>query len=263
VNPEADGARPMPGTEPMATQTEAAHDLGAEISRGQRLDSELARDLGRREPTRSTTAGEYVDALHRRARRSQREERQLVMAAKNGDASARARLVEAFMPLIATAARTYRSAHVQHLELLQEGIVGLLRALERYDPARGVPFWGYATWWVRQAMQQLVAELTRPVVLSDRALRHLARLKQAHRDALRERGREPGRDELAARAGLSLEQVDELLATERDRWRSASTAPMRTSAPSANWWSTRLPRTSTNRCSTRSSSSSCTRWWPG
>jgi DNA-directed RNA polymerase sigma subunit (sigma70/sigma32) len=63
-------------------------------------------------------------------------------------------------------------------------------------------------------MQQLVSELTRPVVLSDRALRHLARLKQAHRDALQHAGREPGRSELAERAGLSLEQVDELLATE-------------------------------------------------
>jgi hypothetical protein len=48
--------------------------------------------------------------------------------------------------------------------------VGLLRALDRYDPTAGVPFWGYAAWWVRQAMQQLIAELTRPLVLSDRAL---------------------------------------------------------------------------------------------
>ena len=59
-------------------------------------------------------------------------------------------------------------------------MVGLLRALERYDPTLGVPFWGYASWWVRQSMQQLVAELTRPTVLSDRTLRHLAQLKRAH-----------------------------------------------------------------------------------
>jgi len=51
---------------------------------------------------------------------------------------------------------------VHRLELLQEGVVGLLRALERFAPDRGIPFWGYATWWVRQAMQQLVSELTRP-----------------------------------------------------------------------------------------------------
>jgi RNA polymerase sigma factor (sigma-70 family) len=122
--------------------------------------------------------------------------------------------VDAFMPLISSAARTYRSGQVQRVELLQEGVVGLLRALERYDPDRGIPFWGYATFWVRQAMQQLVSELTRPVVLSDRALRHLSRLKQAHHDAVQADGREPGRDELAERSGLSHEQVDSLLATE-------------------------------------------------
>src|SRR5437660_742102 len=84
------------------------------------------------------------------------------------------------------------------------GVAGLLRALERYDPARGTPFWAYAGWWVRQAMQQLVAELTGPVVLSDRALRQLARVKDAHRGAMLETGREPGRDDLATRSGLTL-----------------------------------------------------------
>jgi RNA polymerase sigma factor (sigma-70 family) len=123
--------------------------------------------------------------------------------------------VEAFMPIIASMARTYRSGQVQRLELMQEGVVGLLRALERFDPERGVPFWGYAAWWVRQAMQQLVAELTRPVVLSDRALRHLARLKQAHHESVQQTGREPAREELAARSGLTSDQVDDLLATER------------------------------------------------
>ncbi|HWI07638.1 MAG TPA: sigma-70 family RNA polymerase sigma factor [Solirubrobacteraceae bacterium] len=193
----------------------AADELHAEIARGQRLDRDLARDLGRHEPVRSGAAGDYVEALGRRPPLSQDAERRLVAAAKRGDAAARGKLIDAFMPLIAGTARTYRSGRVQRLELLQEGIVGLLRALERFEADRGVPFWAYATWWVRQAMQQLVAELTRPVVLSDRALRHLARIKQAHRDAVQETGREPTREELARRAALSLEQVDELLATER------------------------------------------------
>src|SRR4051794_41208341 len=109
------------------------------------------------------------------------------------------------MGLVAGAAATYRTGQVSRVELLQEGVVGLLRALEGFDPDRGVPFWGYATWWVRQAMQQLVSELTRPVVLSDRALRHLARLKDAHRDALAAGGREPGREELARRTGLDVD----------------------------------------------------------
>src|SRR5687768_1627892 len=129
---------------------------------------------------------------------------------------ARAQLVEAFMPMIASVARVYRgSPRIDRLELLQEGVVGLLRALERYQPGREVPFWGYAAFWVRQAMQQLVAELTRPMVLSDRGLRQLARLKDAHREAIRETGHEPARDELVTRSGLTGDQVDGLLAAER------------------------------------------------
>jgi RNA polymerase sigma factor (sigma-70 family) len=124
--------------------------------------------------------------------------------------------VERLLPLVARAASAYRSTpSISRVELVQEGVVGVLRALERYDPERGTPFWAYASWWVRQAMQQLVSELTRPLVLSDRALRHLARLKEAHADALRETGRQPGRDELAERSGLTGEHVDDLLAVDR------------------------------------------------
>jgi RNA polymerase sigma factor (sigma-70 family) len=196
-------------------QARSADELRAEVARGQRLDRYLARDLGRPEPDRGAGAPGYVDALARRPAPPPAAELDLVRAAKAGDAVARARLVDAFMPLISASARTYRSTHVHRVELLQEGVVGLLRALERFDPDRGIPFWGYATWWVRQAMQQLVSELTRPVVLSDRALRHLARLKEAHGDSVRASGREPGPAELAERSGLSLDQVDALLATER------------------------------------------------
>ena len=158
----------------------------------------------------------YLRRLGERPALAADAEAELVRRARAGDEQARADLVDALMPLIASTASTYRaSAAVQRAELLQEGVVGVLRALERYDPDRGVPFWGYAAWWVRQAMQQLVAELTGPAVLSDRALRHLARLKDAHREGLLEHGREPGRDELARRAGLAVEQVDDLLAVER------------------------------------------------
>jgi RNA polymerase primary sigma factor len=93
--------------------------------------------------------------------------------------------------------------------------VGLLRALERFDPNMGAPFWAYASWWVRQAMQQLVSEMTRPVVLSDRALRRLARLKEARRVHIQAEGHEPGVSDLMAATELTRAQVDSLLAVER------------------------------------------------
>jgi RNA polymerase primary sigma factor len=143
------------------------------------------------------------------------QERRLVLAAAGGDFGARAWLVETFRPGVAGIARLYRSTpHVSHEELMQEGVVGLLRALKRYDPDIG-PFWAYASWWVRQAMQQLVSELGRPVVLSDRAVRRLARTRDARRELLQSLGREPSIAELALRTELTREQVEKLVAVER------------------------------------------------
>jgi DNA-directed RNA polymerase sigma subunit (sigma70/sigma32) len=136
------------------------------------LDRRLANELRRGQPEGPTSSAVQLRELNARPRLPPRTERRLVQAAKDGDRRAREQLVEAFLPLIAGVARVYRgSASITRVELIQEGVVGLLRALERYDPTLGVPFWGYATWWVRQAMQQLIAELTGPTVLSDRALR--------------------------------------------------------------------------------------------
>ena len=146
---------------------------------------------------------------------SSRREAQLVLAAKSS-AAERDALIEAFLPLTGSVARLYRgSAGVGHDELMQEGAVGLLRALERFDPARGTPFWGYASWWVRQAMQQVVSELTRPVVLSDRAVRQLTRVRNARREHVRAHGKEPTSSEVAADTGLSRVQVDSLIVADR------------------------------------------------
>src|SRR4051812_40719990 len=159
--------------------------------------------------TRATRAGLSANAFAMRC------ELDLVTAAKHDD-DAREALLDAFHPLIAGVARSYaRSTSVDSAELMQDGVVGLLRALERYDPAQGTPFWGYATWWVRQAMQQLVSELARPMVLSDRALRQLARVKGARRAYGQAHGREPTTPELAAETGLRREQVESLIAAER------------------------------------------------
>jgi RNA polymerase sigma factor (sigma-70 family) len=125
--------------------------------------------------------------------------------------------VKTFVPMIAMVATAYRrTAAVDREELIQEGVVGLLRALKRYEPERGVPFWAYAVWWVRQAMQQLVSEVSRPMVLSDRALRQLARVKDAQRRFEQTHSREPTSAELAAIVGLPRWQVESLFAAGRN-----------------------------------------------
>ncbi len=165
-----------------------------------------------------------LTARSRQARRAvscptREPERELVLAAKRGGERDRERLVTAYLPSIATVARRYRRQQgVSWKELTQEGVVGLLRALQRYDTARDVPFWAYASWWVRQAMQQVVSELSGPLVLSDRALRQLARIRLAERIFEQEHGRPATNAALAASVGLPRGQVEHLITAGR-RWR--------------------------------------------
>jgi RNA polymerase primary sigma factor len=200
--------------DPISLQESELLQAQSQAARG--LDRDLADGLRRRRPEGETSSASYLRDLGDRPRLPAAVERRLIASARAGDRRAREELVEAFLPLIAGAARVYRgSSTITRLELMQEGVVGLLRALERFDPELGAPFWGYASWWVRQAMQQLIAELTRPLVLSDRALRQLSQLKRAHGDYLARHGREPSGNELAASTGLSHAQVGEMLALGR------------------------------------------------
>jgi RNA polymerase primary sigma factor len=139
----------------------------------------------------------------------------LVIAAECGDAAACRSLVEAFLPVIANLARGFQGSRVERRELLQEGVAGLLFAARRYDPGLHTPFWAYASFWVRKAMQELVAELTRPVALSDRAARGLSQIRRARNEHLQRHGREPMIEELSAATDLTPAQLESLLATER------------------------------------------------
>jgi RNA polymerase sigma factor (sigma-70 family) len=143
------------------------------------------------------------------------QERDLVVATEAGDRVACRQLVDAFLPSIRGIARHY-AAHtaIERSELIQEGVVGLLRAASRYDPRLNTPFWAYASWWVRRAMQNLVAEVTGPVILSDRAQRGLARIKAARQEFVLEHGNEPTSKDLGRATGLTDAQLDSLLAIE-------------------------------------------------
>jgi RNA polymerase sigma factor (sigma-70 family) len=143
------------------------------------------------------------------------QERDLVIAAECGDFDACRKLVETFLPAIAGVALGFQSEVVEHRELLQEGVAGLLFAARRYDAALNTPFWAYASFWVRKAMQEFVAELARPVSLSDRAVRDLARIRSARRDYEQTHRAEPTAEELSRATGLTRAQLESLQATER------------------------------------------------
>jgi RNA polymerase sigma factor (sigma-70 family) len=143
-------------------------------------------------------------------------ERELVAAAGAGQSAAAGKLVDAFLPAIGSVARRYRNTPgVDRAELMQEGVVGLLRAARRFDSTLGVPFWAYAAWWVRQAMQQLVAEVSRPIVLSDRALRELASVRRAGNAYSQRHGRDASVAELSSATGIGRKHIESLLAIDR------------------------------------------------
>jgi RNA polymerase primary sigma factor len=144
------------------------------------------------------------------------QERDLVLAAERGDADARRKLVDVFMPAIAGLALAYPIGRgVELRELHQQGVAGLLFAARRYDPRQNTRFWTYASFWVRKAMQELVAELIRPVALSDRAVRALAQIRTARSEYVQAHGTEPTVEQLSGATGFTPAQLESLQATER------------------------------------------------
>ena len=194
---------------------EESEAIASEVRRGRALDRGIAQRLDRRESTTASVSTGEIHELGQRARLPAALAQRLVREAIAGDHGARAQLIEAFLPLIGSVARNYRSCpQITRTELVQEGVVGLLRALERYDPTLEIPFWAYASWWVRQSMQHLVAELTRPVVMSDRALRQLSKIKDASASLKRD-GHAPTLTRLSDNTGLDVAQVANLIAADR------------------------------------------------
>ena len=139
-----------------------------------------------------------------------------MLAAGAGESDACRELVEAFLPAIARLARRFPGGiGVDRQELVQEGVTGLLFAARRYDADLGTPFWAYASFWVRKAMQELVAELGRPVALSDRAVRGLAQIRTTRIEHRRAHGADPTNAELSRETGFTPEQLASLLAAGR------------------------------------------------
>jgi RNA polymerase primary sigma factor len=154
--------------------------------------------------------------LARRTQHTAQQERDLAIAAEAGGPDARRKLVEAFLPSIAGLARRFPPRiGVERRELMQEGVAGLLFAAQRYDSALNTPFWAYASFWVRKAMQELVAELTRPVALSDRAARALAHIRTSRSEHVQAHRAEPTTDELINATGFTRGQLESLQALER------------------------------------------------
>jgi RNA polymerase sigma factor (sigma-70 family) len=139
---------------------------------------------------------------------------ELARRAQAGDSSAQEELIRRLLPLVEATARRYRTEGLEQADLRQEGIVGLLRALQRFDPSRGVPFAAYATWWIRQSLQEARSDFIRPMRLPPKALRQLSQLKSEHQRIYEGERRSAGVAELAERTSIELGQAEALVAAD-------------------------------------------------
>jgi RNA polymerase primary sigma factor len=135
------------------------------------------------------------------------EEVDLSKRAKAGDRRARQRLIEKNLRLVVSVAKRYRGMGLPFEDLIQEGNIGLMKAVEKYDPDRGWRFSTYATWWVRQAVQRAVADKGRTIRVPVHMGEKIRKMARAYNELSAEMGREPADEEVAERLGWTPEEV--------------------------------------------------------
>jgi RNA polymerase primary sigma factor len=140
------------------------------------------------------------------------QEVELSKRIERGDMQAKQRMIQSNLRLVVSIAKNYRNQGLPFLDLIQEGTLGLIRAVEKFDWRRGYKFSTYATWWIRQAVARALADKARTIRMPVHIVERLQKLNKAERMLWTQLGREPTLEEVAEEASLPIEQAKEVKA---------------------------------------------------
>ena len=189
---------------------ELVEDLDRELAEIQTNEEEIALSIpegvGLDDPVRM-----YLKEIGKVPLLSSDEEIELAERMHNGDEAAKKRLSEANLRLVVSIAKRYVGRGMLFLDLIQEGNLGLIKAVEKFDYTKGYKFSTYATWWIRQAITRAIADQARTIRIPVHMVETINKLIRVSRQLLQELGREPRVDEIANAMGVNDEKVREIM----------------------------------------------------